>query len=63
MKDAAFVGGLAIAGLGAGVPLLLPNIPTTGVPSFIVSAGSWIIDNQSYIVLAGLILLLLSVFL
>jgi len=56
-----FYGGIATAIVGAGAPLLLPGLPTALQTGPTSAAGSFIIDNQNWIVLVGLLMVLISV--
>jgi len=65
MRGALFIGGQIIIAAGAGLPLILPELPSSiqnrDTPWYPV--GPFIIQYQNWIVLFGLLLVILSVFL
>lgn len=63
MKNTLFFGGLAVAGVTLTVGFLLPQAPAAIQSNPVLQPiGSFLINNQSYFILLGLVMILLSVF-
>lgn len=64
MKEGLFFGGLAVAGVTALAPNLLAQAPSSIQSNPVLQPlGSWLINNQTVLVIFGLVLILVSVFL
>lgn len=63
MRGVVFYTGMSIAVLGAGLPLVLPSLPSSLQSGPLGPVGSFFINNQNWIVLFGLLLALVSIFL
>ena len=63
MNRGILIAGVAVAAIGAGAPILLPQAPASiqSNPS-IQSAGIWLIDNGNYLVLFAVLLILVAAF-
>jgi hypothetical protein len=61
MNGLLFYGGLTAAVAGAGLPLILPSLPGSIQSGPLAPVGSFLIGYQNWIVLAGILLVLLSI--
>lgn len=62
LRPTFFYGGLLLAAGGTTLPVILPGLPSS-VQSTAAPIGTWIINNQTLIIIIGLIMVLVSVFL
>ena len=63
MKNVLFFGGIAVAGVAITTGFVLPQAPAAVQSNPVLQPiGSFLINNQSYFVLLGLVMILVSVF-